>query len=272
LTAPSIHPTAIVPPGAELGKDVTVGPYSILGPNVRIGDGTRIRAHVIVEGHTVIGRGNDLFSGAVLGGVPQDLKYRGEPTRLRIGDENVFRENVTVNVGTVQGGGETVIGSRNFLMANAHVAHDCRVGDRVILANNVMLAGHVRIEDAAILNGGAGLHHFTTVGRLAYVGGLSRITRDVPPFSIVEGHPSRVRGVNVIGLKRAGFPESSIQAIREAWKRLFRGEGPMRESVRDVERAFASVPEVLELAEFLRRSEEGRLGRQQEDPERGLVS
>jgi UDP-N-acetylglucosamine acyltransferase len=272
VSAPLVHPAAIVSPGAELGPGVSVGAYAIVGPHVRAGEGTRIHAHAIVDGHTHLGAGNEVFPHTVLGGVPQDLKYRGEPTRLVVGDGNVFREGVTVNLGTAQGGYETVIGSRNLLMANAHVAHDCVVGDRVILANNVMLAGLVRVQDGAIVNGGAGIHHFTTVGRLAYVGGLSRITRDIPPYSIVEGHPSRVRGVNVIGLRRAGLGEPTILAIKEAWKRLFRGDSPMRESLRDVERDFAEVPEVLELVAFLRKSEEGRLGRQGEDPGRGLVS
>lgn len=271
MSANQIHPTSVVDPRAELAGGVEIGPYVVvLGP-VRIGAGTRIHAHAVVEGPAEIGERNEIFSNTVVGGAPQDLKYRGEPTLLRIGNRNVIREGVTVNRGTVTGGGETVLGDGNLLMANAHVAHDCNLGSHVILANNVMLAGHVKVLDGAILNGGAGVHHFTTIGRFAYVGGLSRITQDVPPFMIVEGHPSRVRGVNVIGLRRARIPEGTVRAIKDAYKRLFRSDLPVRETVAALDAEYAGVPEVRELAAFLRASEMGRQGRQQEDPERRLA-
>lgn len=266
MTGTHIHPTAIVEAGASLGTGVRIGPYAVVGSHVVLGDGCEVMAHAVVQGHTEVGAGTCIHGHAVLGGPPQDLKYRGEPTRLVVGERNQIRENVTLNVGTVQGGGVTRVGSHNMLMANCHVAHDCTVGDRVILANNVMLAGHVVVQDGAILNGGVGVHHFTTVGAYAYVGGLSRITKDVPPFHIVEGHPSRVRGINVIGLKRAGFPEATVQAVKEAHKLLFRSDLTMKDALRRIKVDFAGVPEVMELVRFLEASEGGRQGRQGERP------
>jgi len=267
----SIHPTAVVEDGAELGDGVEVGPHAVVGPRVRIGAGSRILAHAVVSGRTTMGARNLVHSHAVVGGPPQDLKYAGEDTSLRIGDENQVREGVTINLGTIQAGGETVVGDGCLLMTNAHVAHDCRVGDRVVLANGVMLGGHVRVEDGAIMNGGAGVHHFATVGRLAYVGGLARVTSDIPPFTIFEGHPGRPRAVNVIGMKRAGVPEARVVAVKEAFKLLFRGEGAMQDSWGAVEARFADCPEVLELVAFVRAMAAGRHGRQQEKLGRRLA-
>ena len=266
-----IHPRALVEQGAELGSGVCVGPLAYVGRDVKLGDNCEIMAHAVVSGCCVIGADCVIHPHAVLGGPPQDLKYGGGETRLIIGERNCIREGATVNTGTERGGGVTVLGDDNFMMANSHVAHDCIVGDRVVLANNVMLAGHVRVQDGAILNGGAGVHHFTTIGRLAYVGGLSRITRDVPPYVIVEGHPSRVRGVNVIGLKRAGFDENVIRAIRSAHKLLFRSDRPMRDALANLRAEHADKPDVLELVSFLEASENGRQGRQGEDLGRGLA-
>ncbi|MCZ6787970.1 MAG: acyl-ACP--UDP-N-acetylglucosamine O-acyltransferase [Planctomycetota bacterium] len=264
----TVHPTAVVEDGAELAESVSVGPYAVIGPDVRVGRGCVIHGHAVLSGNTEIGEGNVVHPHAVLGGSPQDLKYADEPTRLVMGDRNVVREGVTINTGTVQGGGSTTVGSECVFMANSHVAHDCVLGDRVILANNVMLAGHIKVRTGAIVNGGAGIHHFTTIGEYAYIGGLSRITNDVPPFTIVEGHPSRVRGVNVIGLKRARMSPEAIAAIKEAFKLLFRSDHPVREACAHLEDEFASVPEVLTLVEFMRAREGGRLGRQNESPRR----
>jgi UDP-N-acetylglucosamine acyltransferase len=265
-----VHPTAVVEEGAELAKGVVIGPYAVLGPRVKLGQDVEVMAHAVVEGSTQIGAQTRIFPHAVVGGRPQDMKYKGGDTRLLIGERNVIREGVTINTGTEIGGGFTRIGDDNILMANAHVAHDCVLGNRVILANNVMLAGHVRVHDGAILNGGVGVHHFTTVGTLAYVGGLSRITRDVPPYTIVEGHPSRVRGLNLIGMKRARFPESTIRALKDAYHLLYRSDLPARDAVARLKVDFAAVPEVLELARFIEASGDGRLGRQGESPRRSL--
>jgi len=266
VTPPDIHPTALIDPAASLGDGVRVGAYAVVGPHVKLGDRCEVMAHAVVHGHTEVGADTRIHCHAVLGGAPQDLKYKGEPTRLVLGENNQIRENVTLNVGTAQAGGITRVGSHNMFMANSHVAHDCVVGDRVILANNVMLAGHVRVHDGAILNGGVGVHHFTTIGAYAYVGGLSRITKDVPPYHIVEGHPSRVRGVNVIGLKRAGFAEATVQAVKEAHKLLFRSDRTMKDALRQLKVDFADVREVMELVRFLEASEGGRQGRQGERP------
>lgn len=266
-----VHPTAIIADGAELAGGVTVGPYAVIGPRVRLGEGCEIKAHAVIEGITEIGGGSIVFPHSAVGGMPQDMKYHGEASQLVVGERNMIREGVTINIGTELGGGLTRVGDDNVFMANSHVAHDCEVGSKVILANNVMLAGHVRVHDGAILNGGVGVHHFTTIGSFAYVGGLSRITRDVPPFTIVEGHPSRVRGLNVIGLKRARFSEETIRALKEAYKLIYRSDKPMRDALAKLKADYPDEPPVQELVGFLEASEGGRQGRQGEEPERRLA-
>lgn len=256
-----IHPKACVDPSAELGEGVEVGPYAVIEPGVVIGDGCFIANHATICSGVVMGVENRVHPGAVIGGPPQDLKYRGEPTRLTIGDRNVFREAVTVNRGTVQGGGETVLGNDNFLMACSHVAHDCRVGDGVVMSNGVLLAGHVRVEDRAYLCGLAAAHQFTTIGRNAYVGGMTRIVHDVPPFMITEGNPQKVRGVNVVGLRRAGYPEETIEALTEAYRAIWRTDTPYRQALIDLEGQLGSCPEVAYLIEFLKAMENGVKGR-----------
>ncbi len=268
MSRSAVHPTAILEEGAELAAGVTVGPYAVIGPHVRIGPGCAIHAHAVLLGRTVLGEGNSIHSHAVVGGEPQDLKYRGEETLLRIGDRNQIREGVTINRGTLQGGGETVLGNDNLLMANCHVAHDCRIGNKVILANAVMLAGHVHIHDQANIGGGAGIHHFATVGRFAYVGGLARVTSDIPPFTVVEGHPGRPRAINVVGLRRAGYSDDRIAQVKEAFKQLFRADAPMQDSWAQLEAQYRGSEEVLELVRFLRACGGGRHGRQQEKPGR----
>lgn len=257
-----VHPTAVIDPAAVLASDVAVGPYAVVQGPVRIGAGCVIHAHAVVMGHTTLGAENQVFPGAVIGAPPQDLKHAGEPTRLEIGDGNAFREHVTVHPGTAKGGGLTRVGSRGLFMVGSHVAHDCVVGDHVVLANHVLLAGHIRVGDRAILNGAAACHHFTTVGRLAYVGGLTRITQDVHPFTVVEGHPARVRAVNKVGMQRAGLAAASIERVEEAVKRLFTHK---REDARDalarLEREHADEPLVLEVLASVRASESGRQGR-----------
>ena len=263
----TIHPTAVVDPAASLGEGVEIGPYAVVqGPAV-LGDGTQLMAHATVLGHTRLGSENVLYPGCVLGADPQDLKHRGEVTHLEVGDRNRFREHVTVHAGTVKGGGLTRVGSDGLFMAGCHVAHDAEVGDRVILANHVLLAGHVRVEDGAILNGAAACHHFTTVGRLAYVGGLSRITQDVPPFSIVEGHPARIRGCNVVGLRRAGVAEDAVLRVRDAIRSIYLSRSTTAAAaMRALEAEHPEDPLIAEVLGFIRAAGAGRQGRAREVP------
>lgn len=264
-----VHPTAVVDPAATLADDVRVGPYAVIDGPVRIGPGCVIHAHAVLMGRTSLGQGNQVFPGAVLGAPPQDLKHGGEDTRLEIGDGNQFREHVTIHPGTRKGGGLTRIGSHGLFMVGSHVAHDCTLGDHVILANHVLLAGHIKVGDRAILNGAAACHHFTTVGRLAYVGGLTRITQDIHPFTIVEGHPARVRGANCVGMQRAGIEQAAIDAVEEAVKRVFvaKREGA-RAALERLEREHADQPLVLEFVASVRAAESGRQGRSGEPPRR----
>jgi UDP-N-acetylglucosamine acyltransferase len=257
-----VHPTAIVDSRAELAEDVEVGPYCVLQGPVRIGAGSVLHAHVTILGDTELGQGNRLFPGVVLGAEPQDLKHDGTVTRLRIGDRNQFREHVTVHPGTPGGGGTTWLGSDGLYMVGSHVAHDCRVGDRVVLANHVLLAGHVSVGERAVLNGASACHHFTTIGRLAYVGGLTRVTQDVHPFTVVEGHPARVRSVNRVGLQRAGYPEERIAVVKRAVYAVFLSEKESTAAaLARMEREHPDEALVRELLDSVRAAERGRQGR-----------
>lgn len=256
-----IHPTAHIDPGAELGTDVVVGSNAVIGPNVRIGDRTQIGVGAIVTGDTIIGCDNNIYPYAVLGTDPQDLTYAGERTQLEVGDRNIIREFVTINVGTVKGGALTRIGSGCLLMAYSHVAHDCDLEDEIILSNNVMLAGHVKIEKGAIISGGCGAHHFVTIGAHAYVGGLTRIEHDVPPFMIVEGQRGRARKVNVVGLQRAGFADEDIESLRVAFRKLYRASRPQAQVIEELKRDALTPRIVHRLIESLERTEGGRKGR-----------
>jgi len=259
-----IERTACVDPGAELGERVTVGAYAVIEPGTVIGDGSTIGHHAVICQGTVLGKENRVFPTAVIGGPPQDLKYAGEPTKLTAGDRNVFREAVTVSRGTVQGAGVTVIGDDNFFMACSHVAHDCRLGNGVIMSNGVLLAGHVLVEDKAYLCGLAAAHQFTTIGKNAYVGGMTRIVHDVPPFMITEGNPQKVRGVNLVGLRRAGFSEATIEALTEAYRLIWRARLPYRTALSEVEAQVGTCAEVAHLVQFLKAMESGINGRAQE--------
>jgi len=259
-----IHETAVIAPGAELGEDVQVGPYCVIGARVRVGDRTRIGPQVVIDGVTTIGEENVILGQASLGAAPQDLSYRDEPTCLEIGDRNTIREFVTINRGTVKGGGVTKLGNDTLLMACCHVAHDCEVGDRALLANNVLLAGHVLVEPDAIINGGAAAHQFVSIGRGAYVGGLTRIIHDVPPFLILEGHPARIRKVNVVGLERLGYSRQDVQPLRSAFKEIYRGTEP-RARVLERLAPIAETNELLrDLIAFLERTGMGAKGRYRE--------
>lgn len=264
-----VHPTASVDPTATLADGVEVGPYAVVGPHVALGPGTVVMGHATVSRWTRMGAGNRVHPYACLGGDPQDLGYDGSECWLEIGDRNCFREGVTVSRGTAKEKRLTRIGSGCLLMACSHVGHDCVLGDNVILANNVLLAGHCHVEDRAILSGSAAVHHFTTVGRMAFVGGLSRIIMDVPPYMLVEGHPARVVKVNIVGLKRAGLTEERIRALRRAYKELWRGDELVREKALDrLERQEGATEEVLYLARFLRRQMKGPHGRGREGDRR----
>lgn len=218
----NIHPTALVDSGAELDDTVTVGAYSVIGPNVKIGAGTRVGPHVVIEGHTSIGRDNHIFQFASLGAAPQDKKYAGEPTRLDIGDRNTIREFCTFNLGTVQDAGVTSVGNDNWLMAYVHLAHDCRVGNNTIFANNASLAGHVQIGDWVILGGFTLVHQFCKVGAHAMTAYGAGLSHDVPPFVMASGQPASPHGINSEGLRRRGFTPQQIAGIRDAYKVLYR--------------------------------------------------
>lgn len=259
----TVHPSAIIEPGAQIDPGVLIGAYCVIGPEVSIGAGTVLENHVVIVGSTTVGRNNVIGHHAVIGGPPQLLKDLGPDTGIVIGDDNILRECVTVNTGTTKGGGPTRIGNHCLLMIAAHVAHDCILGDYVELINNVLLAGHIRVEDRAIISGGAALHHFVSVGTLAFVGGLSRIVQDVPPYMLVEGNPSRVRGVNVVGLRRAGVTEENISALKVAHRLLYRRNLSRNQALKRLE-AQPLTPEVRHLVDFLHATAQGKQGRARE--------
>jgi UDP-N-acetylglucosamine acyltransferase len=255
--APRVHPSAQVDSGAALAPGVVVGPFCVVGAGVRIGAGTVLHAHVVIEGPTTIGEQNRLFPFACVGMEPQDLKFRGEPTTLEIGDRNILRESVTVHRGTVGGGGVTRIGSDNLLMAGTHVAHDCHVGSHVIFANAATLAGHVTVEDGATIGAFSGVHQFCRVGRQAYIGGYSVLTQDAAPYVLTVGNRARAFGINVIGLERRGLPAATIQALKQAYRLLFRAHLSQEEALARVRTEIGDIEEVRVLAEFIAGSERG---------------
>ncbi len=257
-----IHPTAIIDPSAQLADSVTIGPYCVVGPEVAIGAGTALHNHVTVQALTTIGRDNEIYPCAVLGADPQDRKFHGERALCVIGDRNRIREHVTIHRGTDNGGGVTRIGHDNLIMVAAHIAHDCQVGNHTTIANQVMLAGHVRVEDGANIGGGAGVHHFATVGTCAFVGGMARISKDVPPFMIVEGNPAGVRAVNSIAMTRLGYQPAHIEAVKDAFRRLFRDNGATtQDKLVELRREYGDVPAVLQLCDALAAAANGIHGR-----------
>ncbi|MGK7933995.1 MAG: acyl-ACP--UDP-N-acetylglucosamine O-acyltransferase [Microcystaceae cyanobacterium] len=255
-----IHPTAVIHPLAQIHPSVQVGPYTVIGENVIIGANTKLGPHVVIEPFTEIGQYNEIYAGAVIGGTPQDLKYKGDASWVKIGDYNTIREYVTINRATAEGE-VTLIGNRNLLMAYSHVAHNCVIENEVIIANSVALAGHIHIESKARISGVLGVHQFVHIGQLAMVGGMSRIERDVPPFTIVEGNPSRVRSLNLVGLKRSGLTSEEINLIKKAFRLIYRSNTPMKEGLEQLER-FSDHPHVQHFRHFLQCSttEDGRRG------------
>lgn len=261
VAARGAHPTAVVDRSAEIHPEAFVGPYCVIGPGVRIGRGAALHSHVVVHRDVSVGEGAVVFPFAVLGADPQDLKYHGERTRLEIGARTVIREHVTIHRGTGVGGGLTTVGEACLLMVGAHVAHDCVIEDEAIIANSVMLGGHCVVQRGATVAGGAGIHHFATVGSYAFVGGLTRITKDVPPFLVVEGNPAEPRKVNTTALQRRAWPAEDLDALRAAYKALYRGDEPMTAAI---ERLRAAEPQrqcVLDLCLALERSAAGVHGR-----------
>lgn len=246
-----IHPTAIVHPGARLGENVRIGAYSLIGEHVEIGDDCEIGAHVVITGHTRLGRGNRIYPFASLGEAPQDKKYAGEPTRLVIGDGNTIREFCTLNTGTVQDRGETRIGDHNWIMAYVHIAHDCVVGSHTIFANNATLAGHVLVDDYAILGGFTGVHQFCRIGSHVITGIASVVRQDVPPYVMAAGNPASPHGINSEGLRRRGFSPESIGAIKRAYKTLYRSGLGLAEARARIGAEVEQHPELKPLADFL---------------------
>jgi len=259
-----IHKLADVHPKANIADDVVVGPFSVVGENVSIGSGTVIHNGVTIIGSTSLGKNNIIFPGTVLGSQPQDKKYEGEPTRLEIGDNNVIRECVTVNLGTEKGTRVTKIGDGCLLMACCHVAHDCMLGNSVTLANGVLLGGHITVADDVTFGGLAAVHHFVTLGKLSFIGGLTRVAQDVPPFMTVEGNPSKVWFPNKIGLERAGVSAEGVEALKFAHKVLFRRGGTRTEAISEIKEKNFLTPEVEYLIEFLTKSDNGKNRRMQE--------
>jgi UDP-N-acetylglucosamine acyltransferase len=257
VSAREVHPTALVHPEAALGEGCRIGPFSIVGPKVRLGAGCELLSHVVIQGDTEVGEGCRFFPFNSIGLEPQDLKYRGEPTRVRIGAGNTFRESCTVHAGTVGGGGLTAIGDRNLFMASAHVAHDCRVGSNTIFANAATLAGHVLVEDHSVIGAFSGVHQFCRIGAYAYIGGYSVITQDALPYVLTVGNRARAFGVNVIGLKRKAFSEESIAGLRRAYRLLFHSKLTTTRALEELDRELGKVPEVAYLASFIRSSERG---------------
>ncbi|MFN3584713.1 acyl-ACP--UDP-N-acetylglucosamine O-acyltransferase [Phenylobacterium sp.] len=247
-----IHPTAIVADSAEIAENAVIGPFCIVGEAVRIGAGTRLHAHVVVEGRTTLGRNNQVHPFAVLGGPPQHTGYKGEDTQLVIGDNNIIREHATMNIGTVNGGGVTRVGSNGFYMIESHVGHDCVVGDNVILTKQATLGGHCHVGDYVIVGGLAAVHQFTRVGRHAMIGGLAAVVKDVIPYGSVWGNHAHLEGLNLVGLKRRGFDRETINTLRAAYRLLFADEGTFQERLEDTAQTYADSPEVMEIIEFIR--------------------
>jgi UDP-N-acetylglucosamine acyltransferase len=251
-----IHPSAIIHPAASLGADCQIGPYCIVGEHVELGAGCQLRSHVVIDGHTKLGRENVIYPFASIGLKTQDLKWKGGITRTDIGDHNTFRENVTIHSATSEGDA-TRIGSHNNFLAYTHVAHDCQLGDHIIMSNNASLAGHVIMEDHVIMGGFAAVHQFCRLGKMAMIGGYSRIVQDAVPFTITEGNPAAPRTINKIGLQRNGVSDEAQTAIRHAYKILFREGLTVTKAIEQMEAQLPPSAEIKHLIEFVRKSERG---------------
>lgn len=252
-----IHPTAIISKNAKLAEGVIVGPYSVIGDNVTIGAGTKIAAHCVIEGNTTVGSGCEIFTGAVVGSRPQDLKYKGDNSSLVIGDNNIIREYCTINPGT-EDGGVTRAGNNNLFMAYSHIAHDCIVGNNCVFANNATLAGHVTVEDKAVIGGLVAIHQFVHMGTLSIVGGCSKVVQDIPPFSTCDGHPARVYGLNLVGIRRHKIEKEAIHQLDHAFRILFNSGLSVKHALEQLEKEITNqTQEVAHLVEFVKKSERG---------------
>ncbi len=247
-----IHQTAIVEDGAEIGANVEIGPYCVIGSNVKLADDVKLKSHVVIAGKTTVGAGTEIFPFASIGHIPQDKKFHGEDSALEIGEKNVIREHVTMNPGTQGGGSLTKVGSHGLFMMGSHVAHDCVVGDNVILANNATLAGHCVVENHVILGGLSAVHQFVRLGAYSFVGGMCGVEKDVIPFGMVMGNRAYLNGLNILGLKRNGFDREQIHNLRKGYRMLFSNEGTLMERLEDVEKMFAGDPCVERVAKFIR--------------------
>jgi UDP-N-acetylglucosamine acyltransferase len=251
-----IHPTAVIDPSAELGADVEIGPFAIVGPGCRLGDGCAIAPRATLERAVLLAPRVRVGSGSILGGEPQDLKFRGEHTTVEIGEGTVIREYTTINRGTSHSL-KTVVGRNTFIMTYVHLAHDCRIGDGVILANGVQLAGHVEIDDKAILSGLTAVHQFVRIGRHAFIGGCSRVSKDIPPFIKAVGNPVQLYGLNTVGLQRSGFSDDTIRELKRVYRLFFRSELNITQAMERMQQEVDSTPEVRELVQFLETSDRG---------------
>ncbi|MBE9546646.1 MAG: acyl-ACP--UDP-N-acetylglucosamine O-acyltransferase [Proteobacteria bacterium] len=253
----NIHPTAIVSPEAHLEEGVEVGPYTVINPDVTIGKNTVIGPHVVIESHTDIGENCRIFQFCSLGGDPQDLKFGGEESRVIIGNNNTIREYVTINRATSADIGVTIIGDNNFLMAYCHIAHNCKLENNIVMANASTLAGHIHVEDYAIIGGMVGFHQFTRIGCHCMIGGASAVSKDVPPYVLAAGNYAEVQGLNLIGLKRRGFKKETIRALKKAYTIIFRSSLLLSEAIKRVEEEVEDIPEVKHFIDFIQKSERG---------------
>lgn len=246
-----IHPMAVIEDGATIGESVQIGPFCTVGKDVVLKEDVQLVSHAAVSGKTEIGRGGRIFPMAVIGGLSQSLHEAGEDSTLTIGDNCTMREGVTINMGTVGGGGKTVIGNNCLFLANSHVAHDCILGNDIVMSNNVMLAGHVKVGDKAILGGGSAVHQFSRIGRNAFIGGLAGVAYDVIPYGILNGNPGILAGLNVVGMSRAGVERATIHRVRRAFKEIFEGEGNIRTNAAAIRDEYADCAEVIEILDFI---------------------
>lgn len=251
-----IHPTAVIDPKAQIGANCHIGPYCVIGPNVTLGDECRLHSHVVIDGHTVLGKKNEIFPFASIGLKTQDLKWKGGATRTIIGDENTFRENVTIHSATSDGEA-TVVGSRNHILAYCHLAHNVQLGDRVIMSNVATLAGHVTVEDNAVIGGLAAIHQFCRIGKMAIVGGCSKVVQDVPPFMLADGNPAATRTINKVGLERNNVSQEAQNALRQAYKIIFREGLTISNALAKIEAELPALPEITHLLQFVRLSSRG---------------
>jgi UDP-N-acetylglucosamine acyltransferase len=247
----TIHPSAVIEEGAQIGENVSIGPFCLVGSKVTLAEGVVLKSHAAVTGRTRIGQNTSVFQGAVLGGEPQNVNYGGEETDLIIGSDCTIREHVTMHTGMPDAGGKTTVGDRSMFLACSHVAHDCHIGSDVILSNNVMLGGHVVVGDRVIMGGGAAVHQFCRIGHHAFIGGLAACSLDVIPFGMLNGNPGVLGGLNIIGMSRAGMDKSEIHTVRRAFKQIFHGEGTIRKNLALIKNDYGAIPVLSDMFDFM---------------------